>query len=73
MRKRDLPVAHIREQAELFGVSPELYWLMKTKTAWDQLVNAARESNRGVVVGKPAYPIEELRAALATLEAILGD
>ncbi len=73
MRKRDLPLTFMRDQAELFGVTPELYWLMETRGIWDKLVNTIRESNHGMVVGKGAYPIDELRVALATLEALISE
>lgn len=72
MRKRDMGLAKIKQNAEAFGIEPELQWLMDANASWQSLCDGIRLINKGMVIDL-SEPIDKMRDHLLVLGALFGE
>ena len=73
MRKRNLPLARLKENASAFEISPALAWLMEAQSDWNRLVDGIKHLNKGVALSPDEVGIAALHTQLRILDALLAD
>lgn len=57
--------------ADTFGIVPELAFLMATQPMWDTISDGVKSLNRGHLIGRPDFPIEQVIDNLRALQELL--